>query len=235
MRVGDRQFEVILRHAVPIERYATRISEAHGLGHGPGSYANICDLELQRKAREVWKETLPPPFLSSVGDSYGRCAQLMGAVLPDGSAEGDWDVVCRYLGAVATVMAEDSDLGIPEVPPGSADIREMPAVIHYESLAELMHPDAAVGLRSASAAVGRYCRFAGQSAPDETQLACLQGLANGEKHADLAVRLGYSERHLQRILADMWHQFGVNGTIEGVAHAVAQGWVTVPESSPKDG
>lgn len=65
-------------------------------------------------------------------------------------------------------------------------------------------------------------------APDETQLACLQGLAYGEKHTDLARRLGYSERHLQRILADMWVQLGVDSPIDGVAFAVAQGWVTVP-------
>jgi len=63
--------------------------------------------------------------------------------------------------------------------------------------------------------------------PNEAQVACLQGLANGEKHADLAKRLGYSERHLQRILADMWHQFGVDSTTEGGAFAVAQGWITV--------
>ncbi len=227
MGVGDRQLEIVLRHVVPIERYAARIIEAHGLGHGPGSHTDVCDLELQRKAQKVWKETLPLLFLSRVADSYGRCAELMSAALPDDSADGDWDIVCRYLGAVATAMAEDSDHGKREVPLEDPDIAEMPDVIHYERLAELMHPDAVEGLRSASAAVARYCRFATQSAPDEVQLACLQGLANGEKHADLAMRLGYSERHLQRILADMWHQFGVDSTIEGVSHAVAQGWITV--------
>ncbi|WP_419924308.1 hypothetical protein [Candidatus Poriferisocius sp.] len=229
MRVSDRQLEVVLKHAIPIERYAKRISEAHELGHGPGSNADICDLGLQRKAQKVWKETLPPPFLSKVADSYGRCAQMMSGALPDDSADGDWDIVCRYLGAVATAIAEDSEQGMNQAPLDMPDIAEMPDVIRYDSLAELMHPDAVEGLRSASVAVARYCRFATQIAPDETQMACLQGLASGEKHADLAERLGYSERHLQRILADMWHQFGVDSAIEGVAFAVDQGWITVPK------
>ena len=231
MRVSDRQLEIVLRHVVPIERYAARIIEAHGLGHGPGSHTDVCDLELQRKAQKVWKETLPRLFLSRVADSYGRCAELMSAALPDDSADGDWDIVCRYLGAAATAMAEDSAHGMRQGLMEGPDIAEMPDVIHYESLAELMHPDAAIRLRAAAVAVARFCRFNSSTAPDETQIACLQGLANGEKHADLAERLGYSERHLQRILADMWHQFGVDSTIEGVSHAVAQGWITVPSDT----
>ena len=103
----------------------------------------------------------------------------------------------------------------------------MPEVIHYERLAELVHLDAVERLRCAAAAVARFCRFNSSMAPDEIQLALLQGLASGEKHADPAERLGYSERHLQRILADMWHQFGADNTIQGVSHAVDQGWITV--------
>ncbi len=226
--ISDQQLSVVFDHAAPIERYAMRVIEAHSLGYGPGEHEDICDVELQRKAREVWKETLPPQFLERVADSYGRCAQMMAAALPDDSAAEEWETFGRYLRAVATAVAEDPDLWIRQSPPEDSDIGELPEVIHYEKLAELMCPDAAERLRDAAAAVSRFCRFNSSVAPDETQLACLQGLANGEKHADLARRLGYSERHLQRILADMWVQLGVDSPIDGVAFAVAQGWVTVP-------
>lgn len=106
----------------------------------------------------------------------------------------------------------------------------MPEAIHYEKLAELMSVDTAERLRATAAAVARYCRLNSPAAPNEVQLASLQGLANGEKHAELAKRLGYSERHLQRILADMWYQFGLDNTTEGVAFATAQGWITVPRN-----
>ncbi|WP_420434666.1 hypothetical protein [Candidatus Poriferisocius sp.] len=219
---------MVLRHAALIEQYAIRIAEAHGLGYGPGEHTDIWGVEFQRNAQKVWKETLAPLFHRQVADSYERCAWLMGSVSPDQSVAGDWENVAGYLSAVAVAINKDPDCAELEVPSGSLDIRHMPEVIHYERLAELMHPDAAERLRSTAAAVAHYCRTSLSIVPDEMQLACLQGLANGEKHADLAMRLGYSERHLQRILADMWHQFGVDSTIEGVSHAVAQGWITVP-------
>lgn len=232
MDIGDGQIRVVLRHVVPIEQYATRIAEAHGLGYGPGEHTDILGVEFQRQAQKVWKETLPPLFLRQVADSYKRCAWLMGSVSPDESVVGDWESVAKYLGAVAAAIDEDLDCVKQVVPSDSPDIGHMPEVIHYERLAELVRPDAVEGLRATAEAVARFCRFNSSAALNETQLACLQGLANGEKHADLAKRLGYSERHLQRLLADMWNQFGVGNTIEGVASAVAQGWISVPRITP---
>ena len=227
MDISDEQLRVILRHVVPIEQYATRIAEAHDLGHGPGEHTDIWGLEFQRQAQKVWRETLPPHFQRQVADSCNRCVWLMGSVLPEESIESDWENVARYLGAVAAAINEDPECAEQEVPGDSSDTGYMPEVIHYERLAELMHPDAAERLRATAAAVAQYCRINSSVAPNEMQLACLQGLANGEKHTDLAKRLGYSERHLQRLLADMWHQFGVNNTTEGVAFAVVQGWITI--------
>ncbi len=227
MQFSDGPLQVVLRHAVPIEQYACRIAEAHDLGYGPGEHTDIWGVESQRKAQKVWKETLPPSFLRQVADSYERCAWLMGSGLPDESVVGDWENVARYLGAVAAAIDEDPDCAVQMETSDPPGIENMPEVIHYEKLAELLHPDAAERLHAAAGAVARFCRFNSSIAPDKMQLACLQGLANGEKHADLAKRLGYSERHLQRILAGMWHQFGVDSTIQGVSHAVAQGWITV--------
>ncbi len=231
MQLSDGQLRVVLRHAAPIEQYACRIAEAHSLGHGPGGYTDVWGVEFQRKAQEVWKETLPPSFERQVADSYERCAWLMGSASPDESVVGDWENVARYLGAVSAAIDEDPDCAEQEVPSASPDIGHIPEVIHYEKLAEMAHPDAVERLRAGAAGVARFCRFNTSVAPDKTQLGCLQGLANGEIHADLAKRLGYSERHLQRILADMWHQFGVGGTIQGVAFAVQNGWVSVPNNT----
>ena len=219
---------MVLRHAVPIEQYAYRIAEAHDLGYGPGEHTDIGGVEFQRRAQKVWKETLPPLFQRQVADSYERCAWLMGSVSPDQSVGGDWESVAEYLSAVAVAINRDPACAELEVPSDSLDIGHMPEVIHYERLAELMHPDAVERLRSAAAAVARFCRFNLSIAPDEIQFAFLQGLASGEKHADLAERLGYSQRHFQRILADMWDQFGVENTIQGLSYAVAQGWIAVP-------
>ena len=176
----------------------------------------------------MWKETLPSLFQRQVADSYECCAWFMGSVSPDQSVASDWENVAGYLSAVVVAINKDPDCAELEVPSDSLDIGHMPEVIHYERLAELMHPDAVERLRSAAAAVARFCRFNLSIAPDEIQIACLQGLANDEKHADLAKRLGYSKRHFQRILADIWHQFGVDNTTEGVAFAVQNDWVAVP-------
>lgn len=230
MEVSDGQLRVVLRHAAPIEQYAGRIAEAHSLGHGPGGHTDIWGVEFQRKAQKVWKETLPPLFQRQVADSYERCAWMMGFVSPDESVVADWENVARYLGAVAAAIDEDPDCAEQKLPSDSPGIGHLPEVIHYEELADLTHPDAVERLRAEAAAVARFCRFNSSAAPDEMQLACLQGLADGEKHSEIARRLGYSERHLQRILAEMWHQFGVESTIEGVAFAVAQGWIYVPRS-----
>ena len=229
MDIGGDQLGVVLGHVAPIEQYAIRITEAHGLGHGPGLHTDIWSMEFQRKAQKVWKETLPPQFLRQVAESYERCAWLMASFLPDESIVGDWENIAKYLGAVAAAIAEDSDRAAQEMPTDPLGVGHMPEAIHYERLAELMSVDTAERLRATAAAVARLCRLKSPAAPNEVQLACLQGLANGEQQADLAQRLGYSERHIQRIIADIWHQFGVDNITEGVAHAVVQGWVTVPD------
>ena len=231
MQASDKELELILKHALRLERHAWRIAEAHELGFEPGEYADIFRVEFQRRTRRVYNETLPMDYQRLVADSFELCARLMASAAHDGEVAEAWKTVAGYLRAVAEAIDED-----PDCPPHQAsfevpDIGDFtPEVVHYERLAGLMHPDSVEELRAASAAVARYCRSSAQFAPDETQLACLQGLADGEKHAELAERLGYSRRHLQRILADMWHQFGVDNTIQGVAFAVAQGWITVPHS-----
>ncbi|MXW59611.1 MAG: hypothetical protein F4124_13095 [Acidimicrobiia bacterium] len=183
-------------------------------------------MELQRKAQKVWKETLFAQLLRQVADSHERCAWLMHSVLPDESIVGDWENMARYLGTVAAAIGEDPDCAKQEMPASPLRVGYIPEVIRYEKLAELVRPNAVEELLVAAVAVARFCRFNLTIAPNEMQLACLQGLANGETLANLAKRLGYSERHVQRILAEMWHQFGVASTTEGVAFAVAQGWVT---------
>ena len=155
----------------------------------------------------------PRPHLSGVGLVLGTLISLLSRLLDAQRA-------------VAAAINKDTDCAEQEVPSESSGIRQMPEVIHYERLAELMHPDAVEKLRATAATVAHYCRSSLSIVPDEMQLACLQRPANGEKHAGLAERLGYSERHFQRILADTWHQLGIDITTEGVAFAVAQGWIT---------
>lgn len=227
VRVSDGQLRVVLRHVALIEQYASRIAEAHSLGHGPGGHIDIWSVEFQRKAQRVWKETLPPPFQRQVADSYERCAWMMGSVLPDESVVADWENVARYLGAVAAAIDADPDCAEQDLASDSSGIGHLPEVIHYEELADLMHPDAVERLRAEAAAVARFCRFNSSASPNDRQLACLQGLADGEKHSEIARRLGFSERHFQRVLADLWEQFGVENTVEGVAYAAAQGWITI--------
>ncbi|MCY4136283.1 MAG: hypothetical protein OXG30_15450 [bacterium] len=226
MELSRAQWGSVGSFAVRIVRFAGCVADAHRLGHGPGEQSDIWGAELQRKAQKVWKETLPAQLLRQVADSYERCAWLMHSVLPDESILGDWENMARYLSTVAAAIGEDPDCAKQEIPASPFHIGHIPEVIHYEKLVELMRPDAVEQLRAAASAVARYCRFNSTIAPDDMQFACLQGLANGERLASLAKRLGYSERHVQRILAEMWHQFGVASTTEGVAFAVAQGWVT---------
>ncbi|MCY4136387.1 MAG: hypothetical protein OXG30_15970 [bacterium] len=230
MDVSDSQLRVVLRHANPIEQYARRIAEAHTLGYGPGEHVDIWGVEFQCMALEVWKETLPPLFLRQVASSYKHCAWLMESALPDDWVAEDWEATLRHLSTVAAAVDTDPDCIGREVPLDASDIGHIPEVIRYDRLAELMHPSAVDRLRSAAAAVVRFCRFNSSIAPNETELACLQGLANGEKRSDMAKRLGYSERQLRRILANLWAKLGVANDMQGLAISVVHGWVTLPSN-----
>ncbi len=63
--------------------------------------------------------------------------------------------------------------------------------------------------------------------PSEEQLMCLQGLALGESHQEIAHNLSYSTRQLERMLNKMRGKLEVATSTEALALAVNEGWVTV--------
>ena len=169
--------------------------------------------------------TLSPQYLKRIADSFWRCSGLMAAKQPDGPVTESWNIVTSYLKGISETIADGIDLApSPDVAEVTENTMEL---LRYEELAKLMHPALVDNLHNSAASVADYCRLFGPLAPDETQLACLQALATGQHQAHLAAYLGYSKRHVQRLLADMWDQFGVETAAQGVAYAAAQGWITI--------
>ena len=174
--------------------------------------------------------TLPPLYLRLIADSFDHCASVMSIVRPDGLLIDEWDTALSYFQTISSAIADDVDQRGPlEASELNDNIMDL---LRYEELAELMHSDLVNILHNSATAVAEHCRFFLPLAPDDTQLACLQGLALGQNQAELAAQLGYSKRHLQRMLATLWDQFGVEGPAQGVAFAVTQGWVTIPAQNP---
>lgn len=153
----------------------------------------------------------------------------MAAMQPDGPVAESWNIVTSYLKGISETVADGID---PAPSPDVAEVTENTMeLLRYEELAKLVRPELVDNLHNSAVSVADFCRLFGPLAPDETQLACLRALAVGQHQAGLAAHLGYSKRHVQRLLADMWDQFGVETAPQGVAFAVAQGWITIPTQS----
>ena len=220
---------MILRHARWVGRHASQIAEAIDAGHGPGRHIEVDSTELHRQLGSVYQMTLTPHYLWRIADSFWRCSDLMVAMQPDGPVAGGWDTVIGYLKGTSETVA----VGIDQAPPpdGAEVTDNTMELLRYEEFAKLMHPELVGNLHNSAASVADYCRLFAPLAPDETQLACLHALAAGQNQAGLAAHFGYSKRHVQRILADMWDQFDMETAAQGVAFAVAQGWITIPTQS----
>ncbi|MFD5823863.1 DNA-binding response regulator [Lentzea sp. NPDC060358] len=61
--------------------------------------------------------------------------------------------------------------------------------------------------------------------PTADQLSWLRHLVAGDTVAQLADRVGYSERAMFRMLQSLYSQLGVRNRIEAILHAQASGWL----------
>lgn len=229
MNISTEHLGVILRHACWMERHASQIAEAFEAGHGPGEHTDAASADLHRQIGSVYQMTLSPHYLRLVADSFWRCSDLMAAMSPDEPAIDSWNTVSCYLQGVSETVSSGLNHSQPN---GDSEFNDNTMeLLRYEKLATLMRPELVGALHNAATAVADYCRFFTPLAPNDTQLACLKALAAGQNQDDIAKNLGYSKRHIQRILADMWDQFGVDTAPQGLAFAAAQEWVTVPPNT----
>ncbi len=232
MQIREEKLGEILKHARWIEWQASQIYQAHDLGHGPGRHTDFDNPEFHLQARDVYKSTLPPQCLRLVSESFENCADLMIAIQTDDAISPNWDIVISYLrlapGKTEDFSSESSSTNLLE----PYDISDLTlGLLHYEELANLMHPELVEKLHKAATTVIRYCQSDSSFIPDDFQLACLQRLAEGEYQEELANHMGYSKRQIQRVLADIWNHLGVDDATQGLAIAVEQGWVAIPSDT----
>ena len=159
-------------------------------------------------------------FISSAG--------IMGQQSIPASLAEDWLIVTEYLTEASTAISrrlasEDSELDgrrwstIPDI------AGPTPMVIRFDLLARLTTTGGATRLRRAALAVQGQVEVPHPPRLDSRELHVLKRLTAGVPIVDLAGELGYSERSMYRVLANIWQSLGVPGRKEGLAKASSEG------------
>lgn len=222
--MGHRAVE---RLAGRLRRFGEAIEQAHDLGHGPGECDEPWSLEFQVEAIEIYRTTVPWEFLIELSSGFrDGCAQMRDR--PSG-ADGDaWLLVRTDFESAAEAIDRAAPLPLVAADVRAGDLDpDPPSVLSYELLGRAISARGAEQLTAAAAEVERSCRDLRSSPLSDEEVVWLESLIAGDKVLDVAVAAGCSERQMHRALAELWRRLGVDGRTEGIALAVAQGWVTV--------
>lgn len=209
---------------------ALAIAEAHRFGRSEGPHERPWTAEYHRDAVEVYAKSLPWSYQQNIATLFGHSADTMdGLSIPAVLAE-DWAIITEYLRGASLAIdrwlsSQESRLLESETV-FSSDIEDhTPVLVHFDELAELTTSEGANRLGRAALAVQSHLETLSQARLGEQEQRMLEMVASGMTIGEIAVKLNYSPRSLQRELGKLWRALGVHDRTEGLRKAVEDGLV----------
>lgn len=162
-----------------------------------------------------------------------------GVVLLTLEAEQDWELLQRLrdhapaLAVIALTTEESTVLGVRAVRAGARSVlpRQVTAqalrrTVEATSDGQAVVPaEVVTALASGTAGTDARPREAGPPVVDPERMSWLRQLADGSTVAQLAGRVGYSERAMFRMLQALYKEMGVRTRIQAIVLAQEQGWL----------
>jgi len=205
------------------------IVEAHRLGVGEGHHEFPWTLAYQREADHIFG-SLPMWYESDVAALFGRCAEIMDECSIPARLGPDWMIVTECLVSTRQSILERLASADPDARPRTSTSGEPidkletpPFTIRFDALAAMTTTAGAMRLEQAATAVRRYMEAPAPELLNDREHELLKRLADGEAIADIASKMGYSERSIYRALASLWKKLGVTGRMQGVRKAALEG------------
>ncbi len=227
--VGDRPRSFVRVACGRIVGFARAILEAHKLGVVEGHHELPWTAEYHRDAVRVYATSLPALYQLCVRDLFRDSAEVMAGETVPGHLVEDWMIVRSYMISAGSAMSAHyaalaSVRSKPDVSSsGEFAIGEsLPMVIRFDLLAQLTTSEGARRLERAAVTVRDHVELS-LPALDDVERQMLIQLNAGTAIVDMAADLGYSERSMYRLLAQLWHKLGVPDRKEGIRRAAEGG------------
>lgn len=209
-----------------IRRFAEAVQQGHQFGIAPGDHDEPWTFDFQRIGVEVYSQTLPWTYLTTLATAFADCADLMSAVQVPETISVEWLRMHSYLTAAAKAIHEAAPGTIESDELASAEDIDprTPPVMPFGKLAGLMSAKGAADL-AAIGVVEDACDQHDYCPITEQEKEWLRRLRDGDRTIDIAIDHGYSERSLYRALSELWERLEVDNRREAIGLAMKNQWI----------
>jgi len=204
--------------------------ECYLFGVPEGAHSEPWGGDYHREAVAVYNESLPWTYQRDIATLFRDSLGAMARCLIPAELVEDWAIVTAYMREAADAIEDWLESGQPRpdrscaaVSPGVTS--DVPRVVHWDALAALTTQDGTRRLKAACVAVQRYFDAEAPPSLDASERLMLESLASGAAIADVASRMGYSERSMYRELSKLWDKLGVSGRAAAVHKATVEGLI----------
>ncbi len=209
-----------------IHGFAGALGQAHQFGTAPGQIHDVWGTQFHHQALPLYQTVLPDWYLRRTGYIFAQGANIMAKTQAPEGTERDWNIISSYLWSMSEVIIET--VGEHDGNEDDLDIEpRTPAVMPFNDLAALTTIEGATRLAAAAKNVATSLEtgpMASNPLTDEEQQ-WLRQFSNGAKTIDVANQFGFSERHLYRLLNDVYTKLKADTRIAAVLIAETNGWL----------
>ncbi len=219
----------LLTIARRVADFGRSLQDAHALGHGPGPFDDLSTRLFHDEAVKVNSETLPWSYLIAISHQFQTPARQMASRAVPLDSVDEWILIVDYLRSASAAMLAAA----PDPQPEANDLGVLTStvsVMPFDRLAPLASSQGARSLAEAGEVVASVLASGSESNPlSEHEAALLRQLIAGRRIIDIADQHGYAQRTLHRKLNEIWQRLGARSRVDGLALAVAKGWIDPPK------
>ncbi len=226
---SQKTYEDVGLAAERIASFARSISEAHTLGHGPGTIDELWTSDFQEKAMHVYTLTIPWDYLINLADHFQATHRHMIVIGSPTHISEEWLITAEYLRTASEVILAFAP-PLSNIEPRPLE-SATPSVMQFGLLGEAASTAGAANLEASASVVCETIRTlspnggAAENPLNTNEIRALHLLIAGDKITEASHKLGYSPRTLNRQLERIWKRLGVKNRNEGIALAVRRGWL----------